>query len=460
MKKNTTLLILCFTFLISIATAYAQDSPFVNCRDDRSFALGADGTRTITFSQVSNGSGASAGESIIIRSINPSFFDCDDVGPQTVSLIVQDTSGQNAFCSTTVFITDGQDPVITCPDDIVLELPFGNTETTVTYDAPTVVDCTTETPNDFIHLGVYTDPDGDIRNYYLSDFPILLEDGFNEANLAGGNLVTVIDESHNDWLRDAVNFVTGATNVQVLLGYTDRFIEGSFLWYAGSENDGYENWASGEPNNSGNEDFAVMLADGTWNDRNATVERRFLIQIEGQSSEATLTSGIASGGTFPVGTTTNFFEVTDAYGNMSTCSFDVTVEENPAETLVVFDGGLTILDVETLDDLQLTIDNDGTTLSISGLISPNVIGATLLPDQTTVTVPIADITGGITIAGIDGQDNDVTFANALTLNGAGNDINIGDFQINTQNFPITVGGTFELLNRKVCSQEIRPLMEQ
>ena len=46
------------------------------------------------------------------------------------------------------------------------------------------------------------------------------------------------------------------------------------------------------------------------------------------------TAGLPSGSEFPVGTTTNTFEVTDASGNTSTCSFDVVVSdvEGPALT--------------------------------------------------------------------------------------------------------------------------------
>ena len=40
------------------------------------------------------------------------------------------------------------------------------------------------------------------------------------------------------------------------------------------------------------------------------------------------TTGMASGEIFPIGTTTNTFEVTDAAGNKSTCSFNVTVTKN------------------------------------------------------------------------------------------------------------------------------------
>ncbi|MFN8394959.1 MAG: HYR domain-containing protein [Bacteroidia bacterium] len=41
-----------------------------------------------------------------------------------------------------------------------------------------------------------------------------------------------------------------------------------------------------------------------------------------------LTAGLASGATFPIGTTTNVFRVTDASGNTATCSFTVTVVDN------------------------------------------------------------------------------------------------------------------------------------
>ncbi|MGM1056926.1 MAG: gliding motility-associated C-terminal domain-containing protein, partial [Bacteroidota bacterium] len=50
-------------------------------------------------------------------------------------------------------------------------------------------------------------------------------------------------------------------------------------------------------------------------------------------SEATTeqTAGLASGSSFPIGTTTNTFIVTDAAGNTTSCSFDIIVEELPEE---------------------------------------------------------------------------------------------------------------------------------
>ncbi len=49
-----------------------------------------------------------------------------------------------------------------------------------------------------------------------------------------------------------------------------------------------------------------------------------------QSLVVTQTAGLASGSTFPVGTTTNTFVVTDGAGNTATCSFDVTINDTEA----------------------------------------------------------------------------------------------------------------------------------
>ena len=58
-------------------------------------------------------------------------------------------------------------------------------------------------------------------------------------------------------------------------------------------------------------------------------------------------AGLASGAFFPEGSTTNTFEVTDACGNVETCSFVVTVNDSeppvvtcPADITVSNDAGL------------------------------------------------------------------------------------------------------------------------
>ena len=54
-------------------------------------------------------------------------------------------------------------------------------------------------------------------------------------------------------------------------------------------------------------------------------------------NSVTQTSGLPSGSNFPVGTTTNTFEVVDIHGNVSTCSFDVTIHPLPIISLSATD---------------------------------------------------------------------------------------------------------------------------
>ena len=49
------------------------------------------------------------------------------------------------------------------------------------------------------------------------------------------------------------------------------------------------------------------------------------------------TAGLPSGSLFPVGTTTNTFEATDAAGNKTTCSFEVTVTDTERPTVITRD---------------------------------------------------------------------------------------------------------------------------
>jgi hypothetical protein len=58
-----------------------------------------------------------------------------------------------------------------------------------------------------------------------------------------------------------------------------------------------------------------------------------------QAPPPSQTAGLPSGASFPIGTTTNIYKGTDAVGNMTTCSFTVTVQEypNPIQSLVCND---------------------------------------------------------------------------------------------------------------------------
>lgn len=71
-----------------------------------------------------------------------------------------------------------------------------------------------------------------------------------------------------------------------------------------------------------------QASEGVWLDN---------VSVEGVFSEGPTTvqtAGLASGSEFPVGTTLNTFEITDSSGAVKTCSFEVTVTDSIAPTMV------------------------------------------------------------------------------------------------------------------------------
>jgi hypothetical protein len=92
------------------------------------------------------------------------------------------------------------------------------------------------------------------------------------ATGSGGYLVSVLSAEENEFLRST--FFDGLREA-FWIGFTDQAVEGSFVWTS-SEATVYTNWAPGEPNNDGNEDYTVTnwhyaeglagAVQGSWND--------------------------------------------------------------------------------------------------------------------------------------------------------------------------------------------------
>jgi len=96
-------------------------------------------------------------------------------------------------------------------------------------------------------------------------------DAEEQAKWWGGHLATINDAAENDFLD--VHFGGSAP----WIGFSDQATEGTWAWHAGDggswtgdqtggSGTSYVNWAGGEPNNAGNEDFAQLRSDGLWND--------------------------------------------------------------------------------------------------------------------------------------------------------------------------------------------------
>ena len=102
-------------------------------------------------------------------------------------------------------------------------------------------------------------PDYEVINV---DGGISWMDAKADAESRGGHLATITSASEKETISDSI----GGINELMWIGATDEDTEGSWKWVTGETWD-YTDWAAGEPNNAGNEDYAVAgWGGGSWND--------------------------------------------------------------------------------------------------------------------------------------------------------------------------------------------------
>lgn len=123
------------------------------------------------------------------------------------------------------------------------------------------------------------------RNYFTSNVQQTWAAARTTCTTNGGILANIPDAATNNLL--ATHASAGS-----FIGYTDQVTEGTFVWEGGGTST-YTLWYSGEPNNSGNEDFGHMLTNGYWNDVNGSVSRYIFYQLNAASSNSPVCSGNA-----------------------------------------------------------------------------------------------------------------------------------------------------------------------
>jgi len=101
------------------ATVTVEDNiaPTAVCQD-LTVQLDANGIGFITAAQVNNGSSDACGIATI--NVTPNTFDCNDVGINTVTLIVTDVNGNTSNCNATITVEDNVDPIALCQDITVM----------------------------------------------------------------------------------------------------------------------------------------------------------------------------------------------------------------------------------------------------------------------------------------------------------------------------------------------------
>ncbi len=351
------------------------------------------------------------------------------VGTTTNTFEVTDAAGNSTTCSFDVVITDTESPVISCPADITQNNDVGQCGAVVNYAAPVGTDnCPGSTTVQIAGL-----PDGSL-------FPVGTTTNTFEVTDAAGNSTTcsfdvIISDtespaifcptniSQNNDVGQCGAVVTytapvgtdncpGSTTVQ-----TAGLPDGS-LFPVGTTTNTFE--VTDAAGNSTTCSFDVVIADtespditcpaniAQDNDAGqcgAVVTYTAPVGTDNCPGANTVqTAGLSSGSLFPVGTTTNTFEVTDAAGNITTCSFDVVISDTefpvitcPAD--IAQDNDLSECGATVIYTAPTGTDNciGATTVQTAGLAS----GSLFPVGTTTNTFEVTDGAGNSTTCSFD-----------------------------------------------------------
>jgi hypothetical protein len=121
-------------------------------------------------------------------------------------------------------------------------------------------------------------------NYDRVDYQyVLFENSKNWQNAQddcvskGGNLVQIVDSEVKQILDEKFPRATDSST-EYWIGFNDNINEGKFVWPKGNigEPSTY-NWASNKPNDNG--DCAVVITDGTWEDRGCLNYRDYVCEL-------------------------------------------------------------------------------------------------------------------------------------------------------------------------------------
>jgi hypothetical protein len=116
-------------------------------------------------------------------------------------------------------------------------------------------------------------------SYYISNESSYWSNYKTICENLGGHLATISSIEENSFITQLLENYYESNLNGVHIGLSDEGYEGIWYWITNEESY-FLNWASGEPNNNGGENYAEIYLNGLWNDLDGNSIRRALLEIE------------------------------------------------------------------------------------------------------------------------------------------------------------------------------------
>lgn len=389
--------------------------------------LDATGNATITTADIDNGSFDNCG--IDSLSLSQTAFDCNDLGPNVVTLTVTDVNGNVSQCTAIVTVEDNIAPTALCQDITVYLDDDGDASITPadidngSFDNCTIVSTTLDvTAFDCSNVGANTvvltveDQSGNIgtcsavvtvldttRPEIICPPDLIANNAFGLCgNAIQGFQLTFLDDNcgidtvYNSWTENGANanafYPVGTTTVV----FTAIDVNGNVATCSADVTiiDFERPTLICPADIVVNNDPGVCGAAVTWTiDYFENCPNDTLYRIDPDTS-------LMSGDVFPVGTTTISYFAEDESGNTSTCSFTITVIDNEAPVFancsadITVPNGIGLCGAQVFYPTPTESDNcPGLTTTFTGLGS----GAIFPVGTTTETYIATDASGNTAI---------------------------------------------------------------
>ncbi|NND76661.1 MAG: HYR domain-containing protein, partial [Flavobacteriales bacterium] len=398
-------------------TVEDNEPPVANCQLDFDLDLDASGDASINISDIENGSTDNDGIASITISNNT--FDCSDIGPNDIWLVIEDNSGNLDSCLTVVTINDITPPAMSCENNITMPLDNDGMLTLIpadldinTSDVCDGIDLTLSldhTTFDCTSLGdtliTMTALDQSGNSNTCSTTVTIIDDMAPEIICQGATLV--LDSLGNATL-DPLALDAGTTdNCEFALSVSKETFDCSDI--------GVNSVTLYAFDTSGNIDSCLaavtlvgdIAAELTCPSNIDTIAEIGicsvdltidpLLVIESCSYTVTNdlnTNGTDISGTYPVGSTLVTFTVTNSAGNVSTCTTEINVVDDqipfitcPNDTTVYISPTLSYVEFEFGDPEHGDNCTDFLFTQTSGLAS----GAQFPIGTDTISFSIVDV---------------------------------------------------------------------